>query len=114
MDPEYAKEDYFRYNTGYDYSDPRLDFGRPRTADDVRRLLEPPRSIRVKDSKGRTLRVGDHVRGYYNSVPYTGTVTVIGSPYPNRAYREIKVERNDDGKTQDSFSDAVEIIGNNL
>lgn len=105
MDPEYASFDRYGY-----YNDDKLDFGRPRTKEDVERI----KSIRVKDSKGRTLRVGDHVQGYYNSVPYTGTVTVIGSPYPNRAYREIKVERNDDGKTQDSFSDAVTVIGNNL
>lgn len=99
MDPEYFR----RYNTDYD-------FARPRTREDALKFT----SIRVKDAKGRTLRVGDHVQGYFNSVPYTGTVTVIGSPYPNRAYREIKVERNDDGKTQDSFSDAVTVIGNNL
>src|SRR5689334_14064825 len=60
----------------------------------------------IADYDGRPLAVGDVITGWYDDVPYTGTVTAIGPPRPDCAYRDITVRR-DDGTDHPTFSHAV-------
>jgi hypothetical protein len=61
----------------------------------------------VTDHHKQPLVVGDHVKGWFDDVPYTGTVMNIEREYPGSGYRHITVLRDDTHAPHQTFSDSV-------
>lgn len=61
----------------------------------------------VRDYNGQPLAAGDPVTGWYDGIPYTGTVTAIAHAYQGCRYRKITVHRDDTGADHETFSDSV-------